>query len=1081
MVAQTTIEIASGAVLTADHHSGPIYRSSAGSGYDFSQYAYLYSAAELSAAGLTNGSTISQLAWNKTSAFATVGNASFKIYLKNSSTTAYTTGATFASLISGLTANYDASTAIPATTGYLPFVLSTPFVYTGGSIEIYTDWDISAVAGNPATGNFAWAKNTVANSIQGYSNSTAFTNALSTTSNSIGTITNTRPAIQITYTGSVACAGTPTPGNTLSTASAACGGVAFTLSVQNSTTGSGVTRQWQSADDAGFTTNLTNLGTAATQTTTQNSTKYYRCSVTCAGSTAISTPIQVTQNAPSTCYCIPTYTTGTAEGDLISNLFIAGTTLANNSGTATTGPAYTYFNGGGSQTATLTAGTTYTLSVQFGSFTAQNATAWIDYNDNGVFDASERIGSTTASSTTANQIVTFPISLACNPSPGVHRMRVRDVYATASIGSTIDPCANAGYGECEDYDITIAPPPPCPSPSAGLISATTSTQATLNWTIGCAETQWDVHVTTAGGGAPTGAASDPNITTKPFTKTGLAAGTNYEFWVRAVCTPGSSFSVWTGPFTFNTLYPAPPNDDPCSATTLVLGTQICQNTTGATVGTQETASNLQALSTASTSSTLNNTVFFKYTPTVSRMFTMLMNSPVTSTQVMACWVGIYTEAGNCPSGTLAFTEIQAPVSSSAVAGTPTAILTPFLNAGTEYIIMIDGVSGSLGDFCITLYPYCESSSGIAGLTTGDNTLSQMCGDNNSFTYYGTSNQYCLAIEWGANTASKTYAETNNTIKMTKTAASTLGVGSTGAGTSTLGQYWNVGLDAANQLTSPVKVRFYYNPTFLNEVITQAGTYGTASTPVWFKTVGGPFSFSNPALQNPTTGQWTSNGTINFVPLTASAATLDVNGQTYVELSGITSFSGGGVAVAGGVASPLPIALKSFSALETGKTNSLFWETETEKNVRTFVIERSVDGLVWTKLVEILPNPSKQYTTEDRTPYLTTYYRLKNVDTDGKEDRSKVVVVKRSTGKFNLNNVFPNPTDNDLTVQFETANISTVQITITDILGRTLLQQEVEANIGLNSIMVNTSTLSAGTYLLSLSDGNTTLTQRIVKQ
>jgi hypothetical protein len=395
--------------------------------------------------------------------------------------------------------------------------------------------------------------------------------------------------------------------------------------------------------------------------------------------------------------------------------------------------------------------------------------------------------------------------------------------------------------------------------------------------------------------------------------------------------------------------------------------------------------------------------------------------------------------------------------------------------------MVDGVVGSLGDFCIKLYPYCESNSGVAGLTTGNNTLSQMCGDNNTFTYYGTSNQYCLAIQWGTNTASKTYAETNNTIQMYKSAASTLGVGTTGAGTSTLGQYWNVGLDAANQLTSPVKIRFYYTPTYLNDAIAQAGTYGTASAPVWFKTVGGPFSFSNPALQNPTTGTWSSNGTINFVPLTASAAVLDANGQTYVELSGITSFSGGGVAVAGGIASPLPIALKSFTASETGKTNSLFWETASEKNLRAFVIERSVDGFAWSKLTEVQPNTSKQYSTEDRSPYMTTYYRLKNVDTDGKEDVSKVIVVKRSTGKFNLNNVFPNPTDNDLTVQFETANTATVQIAVTDILGRMVLHQEIEAVTGLNSIVVNTSTLSAGTYLLSLSDGNNTLTQRVVKQ
>jgi hypothetical protein len=36
---------------------------------------------------------------------------------------------------------------------------------------------------------------------------------------------------------------------------------------------------------------------------------------------------------------------------------------------------------------------------------------------------------------------------------GVHRMRIRDVWSTGA--GTIDPCINYGYGEVEDYDITI--------------------------------------------------------------------------------------------------------------------------------------------------------------------------------------------------------------------------------------------------------------------------------------------------------------------------------------------------------------------------------------------------------------------------------------------------------------------------------------------------------------------------------------------------------------------------------------------------------------------------------------------------
>ena len=50
----------------------------------------------------------------------------------------------------------------------------------------------------------------------------------------------------INYTTSV-CSGTPAPGNTISSATTVCPTVSFSLSLQNATSGSGVSYQWQSA------------------------------------------------------------------------------------------------------------------------------------------------------------------------------------------------------------------------------------------------------------------------------------------------------------------------------------------------------------------------------------------------------------------------------------------------------------------------------------------------------------------------------------------------------------------------------------------------------------------------------------------------------------------------------------------------------------------------------------------------------------------------------------------------------------------------------------------------------------------
>ncbi|MFN4255121.1 MAG: MopE-related protein, partial [Saprospiraceae bacterium] len=210
--AQTTVEIATGPVLTPVYNSGPVYRSSASSAYDFCRYAYMYTQDELTAVNINNGASISNLAWNQTSVQGTTGPGQFKIYMKNTSNTAYTVSTAWADLINGATLVFDQGVTIPANSpGYLDFQLASNFTYTGGTLEIYVDWDISAVSGNASTGALAWALNTVVDKILGVSSSTlAGVATLSTTTNSINTIDNTRPAIQITTGGAPPACPAPT-------------------------------------------------------------------------------------------------------------------------------------------------------------------------------------------------------------------------------------------------------------------------------------------------------------------------------------------------------------------------------------------------------------------------------------------------------------------------------------------------------------------------------------------------------------------------------------------------------------------------------------------------------------------------------------------------------------------------------------------------------------------------------------------------------------------------------------------------------------------------------------------------------
>ncbi|MGI9191860.1 MAG: GEVED domain-containing protein, partial [Chitinophagaceae bacterium] len=348
--------------------------------------------------------------------------------------------------------------------------------------------------------------------------------------------------ISITAPAPQGCTGTPVPGNTITSATSVCSGVNFDLSIQNSMVGSGITYQWESADDLAFTTNVTALGTASTQTTSSTTSKYYRCGVTCAGNgTGYSTPalVQVVNN-PALCapYCVPVGSC--AYGDLIAQVSL--NTLNNVSGTTCSGAYVNYTaSTNPSHTTTLLPSSTYNCSVKAGAYD-QDYAAWIDYNDDGVFDASERIGFT-STTLAANATASFPITLACTPPAGQHRLRVRSAYNTP--GSTITPCGSQTYGETEDYIITIAAPPACPDPGLLSVVSTTYNSANLSWVLNCATaTEWDVQYGPSGFTIGNGTILSNIATINSTTISGLNSTTAYDFYVRANCGVGG-VSNWS--------------------------------------------------------------------------------------------------------------------------------------------------------------------------------------------------------------------------------------------------------------------------------------------------------------------------------------------------------------------------------------------------------------------------------------------------------------------------------------------------------------------------------------------------------
>ena len=98
-------------------------------------------------------------------------------------------------------------------------------------------------------------------------------------------------------------------------------------------------------------------------------------------------------------------------------------------------------------------------------------------------------------------------------------------------------------------DVTIENKAACQAPTSLTTAGITASSAQLNWTQGGSVTGWQLEVLPASA-TPTGNPTH-NTTARPFLISGLTQNTVYQYFVRAVCSGGTT-SPWAGPFNFAT-------------------------------------------------------------------------------------------------------------------------------------------------------------------------------------------------------------------------------------------------------------------------------------------------------------------------------------------------------------------------------------------------------------------------------------------------------------------------------------------------------------------------------------------------
>lgn len=175
--------------------------------------------------------------------------------------------------------------------------------------------------------------------------------------------------------------------------------------------------------------------------------------------------------------------------------------------------------------------------------------------------------------------------------------------------------------------------------------------------------------------------------------------------------------------------------------------------------------------------------------------------------------------------------------------------------------------------------------------------------------------------------------------------------------------------------------------------------------------------------------------------------------------------------------PLPVELSSFSAIVLQKGVRLEWRTETEVKNYGFDVQRNesiTQSSGWSKIGFVEGNgnsnsPKEYYFLDEHISSAKYYYRLKQIDTDGKFSYSNAIEVQLDIPtKFELAQNFPNPFNPSTTIQYSLPKSGLVNLSIFNLLGekvKELVNEQKEP--GTYTVNFNASNLNSGLYFYKI--------------
>ncbi|HSC36457.1 MAG TPA: T9SS type A sorting domain-containing protein, partial [Chitinophagaceae bacterium] len=171
---------------------------------------------------------------------------------------------------------------------------------------------------------------------------------------------------------------------------------------------------------------------------------------------------------------------------------------------------------------------------------------------------------------------------------------------------------------------------------------------------------------------------------------------------------------------------------------------------------------------------------------------------------------------------------------------------------------------------------------------------------------------------------------------------------------------------------------------------------------------------------------------------------------------------------------LPVTWLDVSGKNIDRDNYIHWSTAAEINNDYFAVEVSANGADFTERGRVpgAGNSSgiQEYNFIDKNVSIRkAFYRVKQVDRDGRYSYSKVILLITGAGTGTGFAYVTNPAYNRVTAFIQSTQTFRTMVVITDAGGRVLQSQHVDLTTGGNQVSINVNNRAGGFYYLQYTD------------